>query len=133
MKQPVPYVFLTMPGWWQAWPNVAACWSPAMPATGMAPPNSPSRVLPTSSLDDTTCGSICSGMSNRSSMSWSQRIRWILNSMVRAALLTSVTWRPVSLYTSQLSMVPKASAPWRARSRAPGTWSSSHLSLVAEK
>ncbi len=24
-KQPVPYVFLAAPGWWQAWPNNAAC------------------------------------------------------------------------------------------------------------
>ena len=35
--------------------------------------------------------------------------------------------------TSQLSMVPKASSPFSAFSRAPGMLSSSHCSLVAEK
>ena len=40
---------------------------------------------------------------------------------------------PVRFQTSQLSTVPNASSPRRARSRAAGTWSSSHLSLVPEK
>ena len=58
-----------------------------------------------------------------------------LNSMVRAALLTSVacTAPPVSCHISQLSMVPNASSPRSAWARAPGTLSSSHLSLVPEK
>ena len=34
MKQPVPYVFLAMPGSKQAWPKSAACWSPAIPPSG---------------------------------------------------------------------------------------------------
>jgi hypothetical protein len=38
MKQPVPYVFLADPGSKQAWPNVAACWSPALPAIWIGPP-----------------------------------------------------------------------------------------------
>jgi hypothetical protein len=38
-KQPVPLVDLIMPGEKQACPMVAACWSPAMPQTAMAPPN----------------------------------------------------------------------------------------------
>src|SRR3989441_12748317 len=50
MKQPVPYVFFTIPGWVHAWPNSAACWSPAMPAIGTAPPNS--TVSPYTSLDE---------------------------------------------------------------------------------
>ena len=33
----------------------------------------------------------------------------------------------------QGSTVPKSSSPFRARCRAPGIWSSSHLTLVAEK
>jgi hypothetical protein len=51
------------------------------------------------------------------------------------ALLTSVTCAapPVSCQISQLSTVPKASSPRSAASRAPGTWSSSHCSLVPEK
>ena len=58
-----------------------------------------------------------------------------LNSMVRLALLTSVTWRApcVRFQMSQLSTVPKASSPRSAWARAPGTWLSSHCSLVAEK
>src|ERR1051325_1810294 len=40
MKQPVPNVFFTMPGCVHAWPNRAACWSPAIPAMGSVPPNS---------------------------------------------------------------------------------------------
>ena len=56
--------------------------------------------------------------------------------MVREALLTSVACSapPVSCHISQLSTVPKASSPRSAALlRAPGTWSSSHLSLVPEK
>jgi hypothetical protein len=58
-----------------------------------------------------------------------------LNNRVREALLASVAWTrpPVSFQTSQLSTVPKASSPRSARARAPGTWSSSHASFVAEK
>ena len=60
---------------------------------------------------------------------------WMLNSMVREALVTSVTCSPccVRFQTSQLSTVPKASLPWLARSRAPGTLSSIQRILVAEK
>ena len=57
------------------------------------------------------------------------------NSMVREALVTSVTWAapPVSFHTSQLSTVPNRISPRRAFSLAPSTWSSIHLILVAEK
>ena len=40
MKQPVPYVFLTRPGFVHIWPNSAAYWSPAIPAIG-TPGNAP--------------------------------------------------------------------------------------------
>ncbi len=30
----MPYVFFACPRWKQAWPKSAACWSPAIPATG---------------------------------------------------------------------------------------------------
>ena len=30
---------------WQAWPNSAACWSPAIPATGTSPPKAPVRAV----------------------------------------------------------------------------------------
>src|SRR2546423_380241 len=45
-----------MPGWVQAWPNSAACWSPAMPAIGTARPPANSVVSPYTSLDDATAG-----------------------------------------------------------------------------
>ena len=52
------------------------------------------------------------------------------NSIVRAAFVTSVTWRPppVSFHTSQLSTVPNASSVAGCSVRA-----SSHSSFVAEK
>ncbi len=51
------------------------------------------------------------------------------------ALEAEIAWvaPPVSFQTSHESMVPKASSPRSARSRAPGTWSSSQAILVAEK
>ena len=59
----------------------------------------------------------------------------MLNSIVRDALLTSVTCvEPlVSFHTSQLSMVPNASLPASARARAPGTLSRIHATLLPEK
>ena len=56
-------------------------------------------------------------------------------SMVREALVTSVAWTapPVSFHSSQASTVPNRISPRRAFSRAPSTWSSTHLILVAEK
>ena len=35
-----------MPAWKQAWPTVAACWSPAMPRMAMGAPNSAASVAP---------------------------------------------------------------------------------------
>ena len=68
-------------------------------------------------------------------MSWSQSRVWMLKSIVRLALVTSVACtRPlVKFHKSQVSMVPKSRSPRLARSRAPGTLSKSHLILVAEK
>ena len=45
--------------------------------------------------------------------------------MVRLALVTSVTWRPVSFQITQVSIVPKRISPFSARLRAPFTSSSS--------
>ena len=70
-------------------------------------------------------GSMLAGMPNSRSSSSSHCSVWMLNSIVREALLTSVTWRapPVSFQTSQVSTVPNASLPASARARAPGTLS----------
>jgi hypothetical protein len=56
-------------------------------------------------------------------------------SIVRLAFDASVMCfrPPESWNTSHESIVPKASSPRPARARAPGTLSSSHLSLVPEK
>ena len=59
----------------------------------------------------------------------------MLKSIVRDALLTSVTWTrpPVSCQTSQESIVPNASLPASAFVRAPGMLSRIQASLVPEK
>src|SRR5256886_517769 len=133
MKQPVPYVFFTMPGWVHAWPNSAACWSPAIPAIGTRPPNS--VVSPYTSLDEPTCGSTERGTPNSFSSSSSQSPVRRLNSIVRDALLGSVTCTrpPVRFHTSHESTVPEASLPAFARARALGTLRRIHSSLVPEK
>ncbi len=53
--------------------------------------------------------------------------------MVRLALVTSVTWRPVSLQISQVSMVPNSNSPRSAAARAPSMLSSSQRILGPEK
>src|SRR5437879_10050480 len=80
-----------MPGWVHAWPNSAACWSPAMPAIGTARPPANSVVSPYTSLDDDTAGNTERGTPNTSSSSSSQSPVRRLKSMVRDALLGSVT------------------------------------------
>ena len=80
-------------------------------------------------------GSMARGMSNSSSSSSSQSRVSMLYSMVREALVRSVTWAlpPVSFQTSQVSTVPNRISPFAAFSRLPGTWSRIHLILLAEK
>src|SRR6266480_3862857 len=133
MKHPVPYVFLTMPGWAHAWPNSAACWSPAIPAIGIEPPSS--VVSPYTSLDEPTAGNTERGTPNSLSSASSQSPVRRLKSMVRDALLGSVTCTrpPVRFHTSHESTVPNASLPAFALARAPGTLRSSHSSFVPEK
>ncbi len=73
MKQPVPYVFLALPASKQPWPYRAACWSPAMPAIGMARPKIAASVSAATPLLSTTDGIIAAGMLSSSSMRPSQR------------------------------------------------------------
>ncbi|UTH93792.1 hypothetical protein SRIMHP_06620 [Streptomyces rimosus subsp. rimosus] len=63
---------------------------------------------------------------------------WRFISMVRPALVTSVTCTPpsvppVSFQISHESIVPKAISPASARARRPGTLSSSQAALGPEK
>ena len=129
----MPYVFFASPGEWQAWPKSAACWSPAMPAIGTSTPSI--VAWPQIADEGTTRGSTARGMSRSASSSSSQSPSRMSKSSVRLAFDGSVTCTAprVRFQTSHESMVPKASSPFAARARAPGTLSSSHLSLVPEK
>ncbi len=53
--------------------------------------------------------------------------------MVREALVTSVTCRPVSFQITQVSMVPNSNSPRSALALAPGVASSSQRSFGPEK
>src|SRR5438309_6084402 len=110
-----------------------------MPAIGSAPPN---RVVsPYTSLDEPTAGNTERGTPNRSNSSSSQSPVRRLKSIVRDALLGSVTCTrpppppapPVRFHTSHESTVPNASLPAFALERAPGTWRRIHCSFVPEK
>ncbi len=125
-----------MPGVKQAWPNSAACWSPAMPASGTSRPPSIAMAVPAGMLDGTSRGSSARGMRSRSSMNSSQSPVARLKSSVRLAFDSSVRcccWPPASFQASQLSIVPNASSPSSARRRSAGSEASSQASLVPEK
>ena len=117
-----------MPGSKQTWPNVAACWSPRMPAIGTPASTPPSRTVPYTSDDERICGSIASGTPSSAAICSSHASVRRSISRVREALVTSVTCSPpsgppVMFQTSHESIVPNASSPASARSRAPSTWS----------
>ena len=113
IKQPVPYVFLTMPFSRHACPNKEACWSPAMAATGIGRPRIAGSSMPITSLESTTLGRHARGTSSIFSSSSSQS--WVskLNIMVRPALVASVTCGlPVTkCHARKLSTVPKHNSP----------------------
>ncbi len=90
-----------MPGEKQAWPMVAACWSPAMPLIAIGPPNSSGTLSPKSAEESFTSGSIERGTRRISSRSSSHSPVWMLNSSVREALVASVacTLPPVSRHS----------------------------------
>ncbi len=72
-KHPVPYVDFIMPGWKQAWPMVAACWSPATPKIGTGLPST--SVTPKSAALSCTVGSIDMGRLSSAQMSASHAPR----------------------------------------------------------
>ena len=125
-----------MPGVKQAWPMVAACWSPATPRIGIA--RAEDRRLGrcrSRALQSRTSGSIERGTLKSFSRSSSQAPLAMSYSSVREALVASVacTLPPVSRQSRKVSTVPKARWPASASARAPSTWSSSQAILVAEK
>ena len=127
---PVPYVHLASPGAKQAWPNSAACWSPI--AAPMTTPGSTWVARPCTVALGRTCGSIARGTSNASPNPSSQSNVRRSISMVRLALVTSVTWTPpltppVRFHTSQVSIVPNSTSPVAARRRRSGDSRSSQV------
>ncbi len=116
---------------------MAACWSPSAEATG-TPVDIPTEVLPYTSAEERISGNIAWGtpMASRMEESHWRVSRFI--SMVREALVTSVTCTPPSVppvrfQISQESIVPKAISPASARLRSPGTCSSSQAAFGPEK
>ena len=63
-----------MPGAKQAWPTVAACWSPAMPMIGIAAPNRSGSVMPNAPEQSRTSGRTASGCAAPRSSSASQSL-----------------------------------------------------------
>ena len=106
-----------------------------MPAMGTLWAKMVVFVAPYTSLDERTEGIIERGMSKSASSSSSQSSVWMLKSIVREALLTSVTCSSprVRRQMSHVSTVPNISLPFSARARAPGTLSRIHLIFVALK
>ena len=124
----MPYVAFASPGAKQPWPKRAACWSPAIPATGsVTPRNDASAATPD---EATTSGSTARSTPNSASSSSSQSPVARSSSIVRDAFVTSVTCAapPVSFHTSHASIVPKASSDCGCSTRAR-----IHSSFVAEK
>ncbi len=124
-----------MPGSRHAWPNSAACWSPAIPETGIpAGTPRPAAVTPNRPLDGRTSGRADAGTPKRSRSSSDHAIVRMSKSIVRLALDGSVastppSGPPVRFHSSHASMVPSARSG--LSSTPPSV--SSHSALVAEK
>ena len=125
-------MFFAEPGVKHAWPNSAACWSPAMPLTGM-PAGTPQRseVTPNRPLDGSTSGSAATGTPNTAHISGLHASVRMSNSIVRLALDGSVAWTspPVRFHSSQVSIVPSA----RSSSTGMSRLASSHSIFEPEK
>ncbi len=121
-----------MPGSKHAWPNSAACWSPAIPLTGTESPAAASgSVTPNRPLLGRTSGRQLVG-TPKSSQSSDDHCRVPMSkSMVRLALDGSVacTRPPVSRYRSHASTVPNA----RSGDASTPPSCRSHASFEAEK
>ena len=127
-----------MPTSKHAWPKVAACWSPRMPAIG-TPESMPwVRPSPYTSAELLISGSMDMGMVMSLAISSSQSRVLRSISMVREALVTSVTCTPplvppVMFHSTQVSIVPMTRSPASAFSRAPSTLSRIHLTFGPQK
>ena len=134
----MPYVFFAVPFSKHAWPNVAACWSPRMPAIGTFVSRPRLRPFPYTSDDERISGSIDMGIPISRAMPSSQSSVCTFMRRVREAFVTSVTCTPpfvapVMCHKSHVSIVPKSRSPASAFSRAPSTWSRIHLTFGPAK
>ena len=136
MNAPVPYVHFASPGVKHAWPNSAACWSPAMPAIGMPSGKPPMPfVVPHTPDEGTTAGRTWRGTPISSHSSSLHASLLISNTSVRDAFVTSVacTAPPVNRHNKNESIVPNAMSPLRAAVASPSTECSIHWTFVPEK
>ncbi len=84
---PVPYVFFACPGFTQPCPNNAACWSPAMPVTGISTPRCSAAQTPNIPLELRISGKDSRRTPNSLSSSSSQARLPMSYSIVRDALV----------------------------------------------
>src|ERR1022692_966549 len=122
-----------MPARQQRCPNRAPGWSPMLAPITARPPQTAGSVTPGRPAVGPTAGSIGAGTPNRSSSPGSQADAVRSYNIVRAAIDGSLTCAapPVRCQVSQQLMSPNSNSPAAALRRAPGTWSSSHRSLLA--
>ena len=109
-----------------------------MPAIGVSRSRLDDSAVPYTSDELRISGIIDFGTPNASRMSSRQLSVSRSMNMVRDALVTSVACTPpstppVRFHSTQVSVVPKASLPASAFSRAPSTFSRIHTILVPEK
>ena len=111
-----------MPGAKQAWPNSAACWSPAMPAIGSCASNKPGARRAEDAAVVVDLGQQGLGHSEQPAELGVPALARMSNSDVRLALVASVAWTapPVSRHSRKQSIVPQASSPRSAR--CPRAW-----------
>ena len=115
-----------MPGAKHICPNSAACWSPAMPAMGTLAEPERGRDLAVDLAGGAHLRQHARGTSEAARSSSSSHCSvWMLNSMVREALLTSVTWTRAAGQLPDQPAVDGAEGQLAGfgLSRAPGTLS----------
>jgi hypothetical protein len=85
-------VFFAIPARWQPWPKSAACWSPAIPAIGIAVPSTSGATMPNAWRRRVDVGQDRARHAQNLSSSSSQSPVRMLKSCVREAFDGSVTW-----------------------------------------
>ena len=123
-----------MPGSKQAWPNSAACWSPAIPAIGICAIEQARRGEAEQVAIVVDLGQQRFGNAEEAAEILSQRSADVEKQRAAGVgHVGRVDAPPVSRHSRKLSIVPHSSSPRSARSRAPATLSRIQAILVAEK